>query len=250
MDLDTDSHRSRRDMGHRLRSIRTGRLSAFTLATFVMVTGVLAAWAASPSEKVRYPEPLIFSERIASSAGTLSGPPSNQTEIDFVRYAIEVRRSYAYGKVPSAALLRLRDSLRRNPGTIFDFMMRWEKEAQDCTGTATAGLFATFAELAPSYGALREYLDIRLTAIARASDGPSAYRFIRCAEDPNAITQSDADLLTSIFIGIRYQVEATGKGKPFSVPTEQVLSKISQPALRTAVARLGEKTRMSGAAKQ
>ena len=180
----------------------------------------------------------------------MSGAPSNQTEIDFVRYAIEVRRSYAYGKVPSAALLRLRDSLRRNPGTIFDFMMRWEKEAQDCTGTATAGLFATFAELAPSYGALREYLDIRLTAIARASDGPSAYRFIRCAEDPNAITQSDADLLTSIFIGIRYQVEATGKGKPFSVPTEQVLSKISQPALRTAVARLGEKTRMSGAAKQ
>jgi hypothetical protein len=31
---------------------------------------------------------------------------------------------------------------------------------------------------------------------------------------------------------------AKGKGKPFTVPTEQVLSKISQPALRAAVARL------------
>jgi hypothetical protein len=200
----------------------------------------------SAAERVTYLEPIILSDRIVASAASLSGSPGNQTEVDFIRYAVEVRRSYGYGRRPSAALQKLRDSLKRNPGAVFDFLMRWEREAQDCTGTATASLFATFADLAPSYGALREWVDIRLTDIARSSDTKTAFRFLRCAEDPHAITQSDADLLTSIFIGIRYQLAAKGKGKPFTVPTEQVLSKISQPALRAAVARLEAITDVRG----
>lgn len=208
-----------------------------------------AAPQSATPEKVKYLEPLVMSDRIIASAATLPGKPFNKTEIDFVRYAVEVRKSYAYGQEPSPGLLRLRETLKRSPGLIFDFLVRWEQQAQDCTGTASASLFATFAELAPSYGALRQLVDVRLSSIAQASDSRAAFGFIRCSADPNAINQSDADLLTSIFLGIRYQLEATGTGVPFTVKSDQVLAKISQPALRTAVARLGDKVRSTGVAK-
>jgi hypothetical protein len=219
-----------------------GYLSSSVLSvSWILCSTVFAAPKSATQERVGYLEPLILSDRILASASTLSGAPRNKIESDFLRYAIEVRRSYGYGRAPSAALLQLRDSLGRNPGAIFDFLMRWEKEAQDCTGTATASLFATFAELAPSYAALRSWLDIRLTDIARSQNAKQAFRFVRCSEDPEAINQHDADLLTAIFLGIRYQLEATGQGASFKVPSEQVLAKISQPGLKSAVARLKDK---------
>lgn len=219
------------------------------LAAVLPSTQVFGAPKSPPPETVRYLEPLIVSDRIIASASTLSGAAVNKTESDFLRYAVEVRRGYAYGRNPSAEVLRLRDALKRNPGLIFDFLVKWEQQAQDCTGTATAALFATFAELAPSYGALRQWIDTRLISIARASDTRTAFGFIRCSEDPKAINQSDADLLTSIFLGIRYQMEATGSGAPFTARSEQVLAKISQPGLRVAMARLADKVRSTSVAK-
>jgi hypothetical protein len=214
-----------------------------TVGTVTLPSLGFAAPRSPAQETIKYREPLIISERIIASASTLSGEAANKTESDFLSYAVEVRRSYAYGREPSSALLRLRDSLKRNPGLIFDFLVKWEQQAQDCTGTATAALFATFAELTPSYGALRQWIDVRLMSIVQASDTRAAFRFIRCAEDPKFISQSDADLLISIFLGIKYQLEATGSGAPFTVRSEKVLAKISQPGLRAAMARLADKVR-------
>lgn len=228
-------------MRWRLVTIVSYLSSSVLSVSWIMCSTVLAAPKSATQERVGYLEPLILSDRIIASASTLSGDPRNKIESDFLRYAIEVRRSYGYGRAPSAALLQLRASLGRNPGAIFDFLMRWEKEAQDCTGTATASLFATFAELAPSYAALRSWLDIRLTDIARSQNAKQAFRFVRCSEDPEAINQHDADLLTAIFQGIRYQVEATGQGASFKVSSEKVLEKISEPGFRAAVARLENK---------
>lgn len=183
-------------------------------------------------------EPIMVAKQIQVSAASLSKNPLDSTSIDFLRYAVQLRRAYGLGDPPSKELGDLRATLASKPGAIFSFMERWEREANDCDGVATMALYASFADLSPSYLPLHRLIDAKLKALVGARLNQDAFKGFKCKAGPNAIAEYDAEVLAEALLGIRYVLEARG-GAQFSMPLEAVEAKISDAETRSAMVKLG-----------
>ena len=135
-------------------------------------------------------------------------------------------------------LRALRATLSNQPGVIFKFMERWEREANDCDGVATMALYASFADLNPSYRPLHRLIDGKLKTLVGARLNQDAFRGFKCKTGPSSIAEYDAEVLAGALLGIRYVLEARG-GAQFSMPREAVEAKISDSETRSAMVKLG-----------
>jgi hypothetical protein len=194
-------------------------------------------------------EPFLEAIKIAAeiriASATLRSAPSDATAKSFLQYAIDSREAYGYGKAPSAELLRFRTALRANPGKIFDFMMRWEQEADDCSGAATVALYATYAEILPSYNPLRQLIDIKLSDFAKNTDLSKAFGTIKCSATRGVRSHEESNLLALTFLTIRYILDASEPRSPLKTRTTDVINKISDPELKNLAVQLGRKIRPS-----
>ena len=183
-------------------------------------------------------EPIMVARQIRVSAASLSRNPLDSTSIDFLRYAVQLRRAYGFGDPPSNELRDLRARLANQPEVILSFMERWEREANDCDGVATMALYTSFADFSPSYRPLHRLIDGKLKTLVGARLNQDAFREFKCKAGPNPIAEYDAEVLAGALLGIRYVLEARG-GAQFSMPLEAVEAKISDAETRSAMVKLG-----------
>jgi hypothetical protein len=205
----------------------------FLTAALWAVSGFSNAFAAPAVS-----EPIMVARQIQVSAAPLSRNPLDSTSVDFLRYAVQLRRAYGLGEPPSNELRDLRARLANKPAEIFNFMERWEREANDCDGVATMALYASFADLTPSYLPLHRLIDGKLKTLVAARLNQDAFRGFKCKAGPNSIGEYDAEVLAEALLGIRYVLEARG-GAQFSMPREAVEAKITDSETRSAMVKLG-----------